>query len=108
MNGEEQAEKNLEQARDFLTWLLDAPRELWPPDGATVVFTPDNDPELTEANRAIMVSAYRQDPDTTITMVSSDDGTFHVTTVTGDQLMGRGTGIEDERAGDERRGRATG
>ena len=107
MNRQEQAERNLDQAQDFLTRLLNAPRDSWPPGGATIVFTPDNDPELTEANRPIIASVCRQDPDSTIALVSSnEDGTFDVAKMVGGRLVGRAVGTEDERAKDERRGRA--
>ena len=50
MDRSQQADKNLELAREFFLGLLDAPPESWPPDGTEMVFLPSDDPKLFAAN----------------------------------------------------------
>lgn len=63
MNREEQFDKNLELAREFFVGLLDQPLETWPESGTTIVFTPDDDPELTRANLAMLDASRERNPE---------------------------------------------
>ena len=63
MDTREQFVKNLDLARDHLLALLDQPPECWPPDGATVVHLPDDDPELAQANLEMIETMRARDPE---------------------------------------------
>ncbi len=63
MDRREQFDKNLDLARDQLLALLDEPPESWPPDGATIVHVPDDDPELARANLQMIEAMRDRDPD---------------------------------------------
>ena len=63
MNREEQFDKNLELAREFFVGLLDQPIETWPENGATIVFLPDDDPELVRANLEMVETMRARDPE---------------------------------------------
>lgn len=63
MDRREQFNKNLDLARDHLLALLDEPPECWPPDGATVVHVPDDDPELAQANLEMLDTMHARDSD---------------------------------------------
>ncbi len=63
MDRREQARRNLELARDHLLGLLDEVPERWPPDGSTIVYVPDDDPELARANLEMLETMRARDPD---------------------------------------------
>ena len=55
MNRDEQFVRNLEAARSFLHDLIDHPEKIETiEDGATVVLFPSDDPDLCEANQAMV------------------------------------------------------
>jgi len=54
MDYREQVSRNLERTRAFILDLLEKPADAWPPDGASVVFLPDDDSGLLAANAHLL------------------------------------------------------
>jgi hypothetical protein len=71
MNQEVQGYRNMILYAEFERYLLEHPEmSKQIPDGASVVFMPEDDPELCDANRALLVRARREGQETVIIRVA--------------------------------------